>query len=403
MRAENLVAEPALRKFRFDLSELSGAVADLGVMLPLVVALISLNGVSATSAFCLIGLSYFINAYIYRLPVPVQPLKALAATALALSLSPGMITAAAWWVAVIFLLLSFTNAARWLAGLFPQAVVRGIQLGLGLLLLRSSWGLITNPGAGWAGSWSVAGLNLSLPWLAALGSAILLLLGLWWRPSSAGLLVIVFGCTLGVLAFGFPLVQVRFSLPNPVLPSLQDFWPALWLLVIPQIPLSLANSVFATSDAAKKYFGKLGAQVSPRRLLLTMGLENLAAAAFGGVPVCHGSGGLTAHVRLGARTGGALILIGSFFLAMGLFGGSTLFPLLALIPFSALGVLLAYVGLQHMWLASDLQGVQAWSVALLVALVAWISQNLAWGFAAGFALHLACRWLPSAFRKNPGV
>src|SRR3990172_10847968 len=158
-------ASSALDGFRFDISELSGSLGDLGVMLPLVIALISLNGVNATSAFFVIGLVYFLNAFAYRLPVPVQPLKALAATALALNLSSPTITAAAWLVAAIFLLLSFTGAVRWLAGLFPTAVLRGIQLGLGLLLLRSAWGLITVPGEDWTVAWSLAGLNVPLAWV----------------------------------------------------------------------------------------------------------------------------------------------------------------------------------------------------------------------------------------------
>lgn len=388
------------RSFRFDISELSGSLADLGVMLPLVVALISLNGVNAASAFVVIGLAYFLNAFAYRLPVPVQPLKALAATALALNLSPQLITAAAWWVAAIFLLLSFTGAVHWLAGLFPTAVVRGIQVGLGLLLLRSAWNLVVTPGQGWAVLWSLGGFSIPLPWVAAGGALLVMLLGLWLRHSWAGLLVILFGLLLGLAAFGFPQAQLAFSWPRLAAPHLADFWPALWLLVVPQIPLSLANSVFATSDAARQYFGPAAEHVSPRKLLLTMGLGNLAAAAFGGVPVCHGSGGLTAHVRFGARTGGALLIIGTLFLALGLFGGGSILSLLGLIPFAALGVLLAYVGIQHMMLAADLRGAQAWSVAVLVALVAWFTLNLAWGFGAGLLLHSVWVWVQKLGRRT---
>jgi SulP family sulfate permease len=384
MTASNPAAEPGLR---FTIGELSGSLADLGVMLPLVVALISLSGVNASSAFFVIGLVYFLNAFAYRLPVPVQPLKALAATALALNLPAQMITAAAWWMAGIFLLLALTGAVRWLARLFPTAVVRGIQLGLGLLLLTSAWTLVSASGEDWATAWSLGGLSLRLPWVAALGAVVIMLLSLWLSPYWAGFLVILFGLVLGLAAFGFPQARLAFSLPALAVPNFADYWPAFLLLVVPQVPLSLANSVFATSDAARQYFGEAGEVVSPRRLLLTMGLGNVAAAAFGGVPVCHGSGGLTAHVRLGARSGGALLIIGTLFLLLGLFGASSILALLGVIPFAALGVLLAYVGVQHMWLAADLRGVQAWSVALLVAGVAWFTKNLAWGFAAGLALH----------------
>jgi SulP family sulfate permease len=118
-----------------------------------------------------------------------------------------------------------------------------------------------------------------------------------------------------------------------------------------------------------------------------MGVANVAAALFGGVPVCHGCGGLTAHYRLGARTGGAPLILGLFFLLLGLLGGKTLLPVLQLIPFPILGVLLAYVGAQHALLARDLNGWCEWLPALTVAVVAWFTRNLAIGFVAGAAVH----------------
>jgi hypothetical protein len=383
------VKSPHLPKFRFDLAELSGALADLGVMLPLVMALITLNGVNASSAFVVIALAYFLNALAYRLPVPVQPLKALAAAALALGLTPGVITASAWWIAAIFLILAFSGAVTWVAKLFPQPVVRGIQIGLGLLLLRSAWTLITVPAIGWEGDLLLGSFHFSWAWLITLVALVALIVGFLWRPYWSGLLVVLCGLALGLIRFGFPDLQLAFSLPTLVTPSFSDFGPAFVLLVIPQVPLSLANSVFATSDAARQYFGPAGEKVSSKRLLLTMGTANLAAAALGGVPVCHGSGGLTAHYRLGARTGGALLMIGVLFLALGILGGEGLLSLLRLIPFPALGVLLVYVGFQHILLAKDLRGARAWSVALIVAVVAGLSQNLALGFLAGIVLYAA--------------
>ncbi len=383
-------------KFRFDLAELSGALADLGVMLPLLLALIALNGVNASSAFVVVAFAYFLNAVVYRLPIPVQPLKALAAAALALGLSSGMITASAWWIAAIFLLLGISGAVAWVGKLFPAPVVRGIQIGLGLLLLRSAWTLVTIPTEGWEENLALGGWSIPWVWAAAFLAAVALGAGLLWRPSWAGLIVVLSGLLFGLVRFGFPDFQLGLTLPSFVLPSLSDFGPAFVLLVLPQVPLSLANSVFATSDAARQYFGSSGERVSPRRLLLTMGTANVAAAALGGVPVCHGSGGLTAHYRLGARTGGALLLIGAMFLALGLLGGAGLLSLLRLIPFPALGVLLAYVGVQHMLLAKDLRGLLAWSVALLVALIAWITHNLALGFLGGVTLYAVC----SVFGRN---
>lgn len=362
-------------KFRFALAELSGALADLGVLLPLTLALITLNGVNATSAFVVIGLAYLLNAFVYRLPIPVQPLKSLAATALALRLSSGMVNAGAWWMAIIFLGLALTNTSRPMGWLFPKSVVRGIQLGLGLLLLRSAWTL-SQPLDGW----------VTLGALAVLGLLLVM------RREWAALGVIAFGMVFALLRTGWPALTLAPALPTVAFPTLADFSSALWLLALPQIPLSLANSVYATADAAHQYFGPEAKSVTPRRLLTTMGLANVAAALFGGVPVCHGCGGLTAHYRLGARTGSAPLVLGIAFLLLGLLGGATLLPLLKLIPFAALGVLLAYVGVQHGLLAKDLRGWPEWSPALTVAITTWFTRNLAVGFAAGAALHFALRW-----------
>lgn len=369
-------------RFRFTLAELSGALADLGVLLPLTLALITLNGVNATSALVVIGLAYLLNAFAYHLPIPVQPLKSLAATALALGLSAGVINAGAWWMAIIFIGLALTNATRLIERLFPRPVVRGIQLGLGLLLLRSAWTLV-QPVA------SAPGKSLD-SWLI-LGASLVLGLGLLTRREWAALGVIAFGLVIALARHGWPALTLAPTLPTATFPALSDFGPALWLLALPQIPLSLANSIYATSDTARLYFGQTAAHVTPRRLLTTMGLANVAAALFGGVPVCHGCGGLTAHYRLGARTGGAPLMLGVTFLLLGLLGGNTLLPVLRLIPFPALGVLLAYVGVQHGLLARDLRGLTEWLPALAVAATAWFTRNLAIGFAVGASLHFAIR------------
>ncbi len=371
-------------KFRFTLGELSGALADLGVLLPLILAMVTLNGMSASSALLVIGFAYLLNALSYRLPIPVQPLKSLAATALALGLSAQVVNAGAWWMAVIFLGLALTNSTQWIQPLFPPPVVRGIQLGLGLLLLQSAWTLI-KPGSAWF----------------ILGAVLILVFFLLVRTEWAALGVIVFGLAAGVLKSGLPEISVTPQLPALQFPHPADMLPAFWLLVLPQIPLSLANSVYATADAAKQYFREQAAPVTPRRLLSTMGISNLAAALFGGVPVCHGCGGLTAHYRLGARTGGAPLMLGGFFLLFGFLGGAGLLPLLKVVPYPALGVLLAYVGVQHGLLAKDLHGWAEWVPAVGVAVSSWFTRNLAIGFAAGLALYLAIRFLVPLTRRVP--
>lgn len=131
--------------------------------------------------------------------------------------------------------------------------------------------------------------------------------------------------------------------------------------------------------------------------MFSMGAIDAMTAALGGVPLCHGCGGLTAHYRLGARTGAAPLMLGGVFLALGLFGGEASFQVFQLLPFPVLGVLLAYVGFQHMLLARDLRGWQAWLTGLLVLVLAILTGNLAIGFATGAALSYAWEWIVKRF------
>lgn len=377
--------------FIFSLPEFSGALADLGVMLPLVLALIALNGMNATAAFFGIGLAYIITAFIYRLPIPIQPLKSVSALALALGLSPAIIITGAIWNAIAFLGLGISGVDKWVRKVFPKPVVRGIQMGLAYLLFKSAWGLVSKTPTGWESALPIA--QLSVPWsmVLTLGAFIALTFFLMWKKDYASLGVFGFGIGMATLHLGPPDLTLHMALPRllPLVPTWNQLWQGLILLALPQIPLSMGNSVYATADAARQYFDEKAAHVTERRLMLTMGFNDLVAALIGGVPVCHGCGGLTAHYRLGARSGGAPLMLGSIFLALAVFGGQTVMNVFRMIPFPVLGVLLAYVGFQHMLLARDLRGRQAWLTALLVLALAIWTSNLAIGFvSAALFYHL---------------
>jgi SulP family sulfate permease len=373
------------RAFRFTLAEFSGSLADLGVMLPLVLALISLNGMNATAAFAGIGFAYIFTALVYRLPIPVQPLKSVSALALALGLSPVMIITGAIWNAVAFLFMGLVGLDRWVQKAFPKPVVRGIQLGLAYLLLKSAWKLVNTPNNAWQGGLYFTGWVLPWSYVLTAGAALSLLVLLRWKRDLAGLGVFAFGIGLSTLHLGLPDPVLKVSAPTlfPLVPSWSQLLTGLWLLALPQIPLSLGNSIYATADAARVYFHERAGRVTERKLMLTMGINDFVAAVIGGVPVCHGCGGLTAHYRLGARTGGAPLMIGTIFLALGLLGGQTVMNLFALIPFPVLGVLLAYIGWQHALLARDLRGWHELTTAILVLGLSVLSGNLAIGFVSG--------------------
>jgi SulP family sulfate permease len=172
------------------------------------------------------------------------------------------------------------------------------------------------------------------------------------------------------------------------------------VLVIAQLPLTLGNAVVGTWDTARTYFKDDAYRVTPRALTTSMGLANIAAGLFGVMPMCHGSGGLTAHHKLGARTGGANLMIGGLILAVGLFLGIGALPFLSIIPLSVLGVLLAIVGVYHAILIRDLKAKRQMAVAGTVAITTITLGNLAFGFGAGILLHHILRLDISRFRSH---
>lgn len=361
----------------FGTRELSGAVADIGVLLPIAVALIVSNGLSATAVLLPAGLLYLAVALIYRLPIPVQPLKAFGAIAIAKDLGSDEIAAGALLMGVIFIVLGRTGLIDMAARAFPKPLIRGVQITVGLLFLRIAWGLVTDPPPAFD--------ELGLSTAAALGlaaTALALLLAL--RKVAISLALVCVGAVVmlvqasGAVSFG----------PSAI--ALPDFdadvmLTALTVLVIPQLPLSFANSCLATADAARAYFGERARAVKPGRLASSLGSANLVAGAIGGMPVCHGAGGLTAHYAFGARTAGAPLVMGATLLVLALAAGSGLAAVLTAFPLPVLAALLAAAGVLHIGLARDLEGARAWAVALLVAVLGF-ALNLAIGLGVGLVL-----------------
>lgn len=368
--------------------ELSGAVADLGVLVPIAVALIVQNGLSATAVLLPAGALYVLVAFVYRLPVAVQPLKALGAIAIAKGLGPDEIAAAALIMGVVFVVLGVTGIVDRAGRAFPRALIRGVQLTVGLLFLEVAWGLLSDPPS------SFTAHALAPEWAIPLGACVMLLaLLLRRRPIALGLVA------LGVAIMLVDANDVSSLGPSTLaLPSLSlaTFAAAFVALVIPQLPLTFANSCLAPADAAKTYFGERAGRVTPGRLATTLGSANLFAGAIGGMPVCHGAGGMTAHYAFGARTGRAPLTIGLSLVAVALVGGSALAALLTAFPLPILAGLLATAGLLHVGLLRDLRRANEWVVAGVVGAIGFTT-NLALGLAVGLLLW----WIPVLVRRVP--
>jgi hypothetical protein len=343
------------------LGDLSGAVADLGILVPLVTALVLVNGLDAGSVLLFAGLLVAFSGLVFGIPFPVQPLKALSAVAVAQGVAPEVIHAAGLEIGLFLLALSVRRFADIAARLFTHPVVRALQVGVGALLAVTAWRLVRDPPDVFRGT-------PSTPWLLVL--AAVAFAGVVWAARRRK-----YGASLGG--------ALSLHLPSFDVPSWGAMATAFLLLVVPQLPLTFGNAVVATSDLATEYFGPRASRVTPSRVCLSAGFGNVVASIGGGMPMCHGAGGLTAHYRLGARTATMNVVLGAVFVSFGLFFAPQIPAILGTLPAWVLAAFLAYAGLRHALLVSDLSGFSLGLAVVAGALGAWTG-NLA--ITAGVAI-----------------
>jgi sulfate permease, SulP family len=372
------------KTFRVDRHELAGGLGDAGLFVPIAVALIAVNGLNATAVFAGGGLVYIATALYFRVPIPVQPLKAFGAAAIALNLEADVIAAGALLMSVAMVALALTGLAGWLAERFPLVLIRGIQASVALLLCKAGVELAER--GNWDGLPAVS-RTAGLLTAAAACAALFLLRR---RSIPGSLLVLGAGVAAGLAVGGeVPDAAVGPQAVGLSLPDATAFGTALTTLVLAQLPLTFGNAVVATADAERSYFGERAERARPNRLAASIGAANLLAGLSHGLPLCHGAGGVTAHVKLGARTAGATLSVGALYLALALLFGATLPAVLELFLPGALAGMLLFVAIQHGLLAAQLDRLDERVIAAGVGLVTLLSGNLGVGFLAGVAALMA--------------
>lgn len=338
--------------------EASGSVADLGVLVPIAIALIVSNGLSTTAVLLPAGLLYLVVAWTYRAPVAVQPLKAYGAAAIVAGAGSDVIAAGSLIMGVVFLVLGASGLLDRLGAVFPRVVIRGVQLAVGLTFVRIAWGMVAHPPNTFAGHWPVAATAL-----ACLITTVVLLR---WRRASA-LVAVATGMGIAIVTtWGSGPMTLG---PTPItLPTITpaDLILAATLLVLPQVPLTLTNSCLAPADAAPRYFPDTASRITPSRLARTLGMANLAVGAISGMPLCHGAGGMSAHHAFGARTWRAPALIGAALTTLALVLAQDLALILRAFPLAILAALLLVAGITHARLLSDVRGRLDWATALAI-------------------------------------
>lgn len=384
-----------ISSYKFDRLEFAGSLGDLGTLLPLAIGLILINGLKPTGLFISVGLLYILSGSYYGVPVPVQPMKVIGAYSIATAMTASQITASGLLIGIILLIIGATGAITFIGRFIPKSVVRGVQLSTGTLLMvqgiklmlgSSQLQLLQQSAEPFLVLDSLGPLPIGIIIGTAGGLFTLLLLNNKKIP--AGLVVVSGGLALGLL-FGdhqalhtiepgiyFPQF-LPFGWPNGA-----DFTFALIALVLPQMPMTLGNAVIAYADLSKDYFGEHSGKVTYSAACITMALANLLSSLIGGMPLCHGAGGLAAHYRFGARTGGSNLIIGLIFILLAVFLGPYTLSMINLIPLSILGVLLLFAGCQLGLTIIDLKGRREYFV-ILVILGITLAANLAAGFIVG--------------------
>lgn len=367
----DIARAPKKMGIRFDRNEVAGSFGDLGTDIPLLIGMTLAAGLDGASVLLMFGAMQIFTGLVYRMPMPVQPLKAMAAIVIAQQASAATLYGGGLAIGLAMLVLAATGLLDWLARVVPKCVVRGIQLGLGLQLATVALGKFIQ-------SDGVLGYSL------AGGAFLITILLLGNRRFPAALPVVALGLVYSMVFRWDGGLAGSFGVHLPRLQALQpaDVLTGFLVLALPQIPLSLGNSVLATRQLAADLFPER--RLTIRRIGMTYALMNLVNPWFGGVPTCHGSGGMAGHFAFGGRTGGSVILYGVLLLGLGLFFGAGFDQVANVFPLPILGVILLFEALALIWLVRDMASSRGeFPIALLVGLVA---VGLPYGYVVGLVV-----------------
>jgi SulP family sulfate permease len=383
---------------KFNRMELAGSLGDLGTILPLAIGMILINGLNPTGLIMSVGLFYLFSGLYFKVTCPVEPMKVIGAYAVATGITATQIQSSCLLVFLFLIIIGGTGAITLAGRYIPKPVIRGVQLSTGVLLISqgvrlmlgtSRFQQLSRAAEPYLKVQTVGWLPIGLIIGIVLGLLVLFLLEN--RRLPAALVVVGAGLLVGVLLGtreGWHQMKIGVYLPKLLpygFPTSADFSFALLVLVLPQIPMTLGNAVIANADLSIQYFPQDGRRVTYRALCISMALGNLLSFFLGGMPMCHGAGGLASRYRFGARTAGSNLIIGAFFLIMALFLGFHSMAVIYMLPMAALGVLLIFAGAQLTLPLLDMQTRKDLFVPVLVLGIT-LASNLAAGFISGIAV-----------------
>ena len=381
-------ADLPLAQARWSRHEIAGALGDLGTFLPLLVAMTVQNGLNFGTALLFAGVFNLVTGLLFSVPIAVQPMKAIAAIAIAQQLTLPQIVAAGAVVSLMILILGLTGWIERINRVIPPEVIRGLQMAIGLSLLTKGFGMVHHTGVWFAAD----------SYLVGIAAAIVALLLASSRRVPAALLLFAAGLVLAIAKSPQCLTSLHLglTLPRPMAPSWDDFLAGTVKAAIPQLPLTTLNSVIAVCALSSSLFPDR--PISQRRMAVSVGMMNLVGVWFGAMPMCHGAGGLAGQYRFGARTNGSVLFLGAVKIVLALLFGSSLLALAMAFPWSILGVMVAISGIELALSARDQITRESWMVVLATVGACIGLNNVALGFAIGWC----CYWMVRPGRPARG-
>jgi len=359
--------------------ELAGAFGDLGTFIPFVAAYITLNKVDPVGIFISFGVSAIFFGLYFKTPIPIQPMKAIGGMAIAhpSTITPAMIWGAGIFTALFWFVMGISGAISWLHKVTAKPIVRGIMLGLGFSFVLQGIGLMKEQ-----------------PWVAAIALAItFFLIANEKIPAMLILLSFGIGVTLisnSALFNEIVHVSAQFRFPEVSFGKISwsDFIAGTLILGLPQAPLTLGNAIIGVVEENNELFPDR--PVTVRNITLDHGIMNFFSAAIGGIPICHGAGGMAGHVRFGARTGGAVVILGILLLMIGLFFSNSVGTLFKVFPPSILGVILFFRGLELAFTSKDI-GKERPDIFIMLTTAGLAMWNMGVAYLAGLLLSWAVK------------
>lgn len=339
----------------------------MGSMVPFILGAVLIADFQLGPVLLMFAAAHIITGIYYRVPMSVQPMKAIGALVIAGGLTHGQAVGAGVVVGLFFLLMGLSGTISHIASHVPKSIIRGTQLGMALIIIFRAVDIISiNPVSGILGIFLIAGFFIAGK--EGISSAVLLGLGTIYTA----------------LIYGLPSVTPVIGI-SLYLPGMQEIADGVFIGALSQIPLTFVNAILGTSLLVSDLYSK---DIKPGKLAVSTGFINLVSAPLGGLPMCHGSSGVAAHYKFGARTGGSNIIMGILLVIAAIF-----IPpgFLTLLPAGITGALLVFAGYE---LGNKFLDSESIALTLAVAAISLLT-NIGIGFLTGMGLYMIARKVPT--------